>query len=153
MKKTRSDTQKLKLVAIISFVLLLCTIICLSTNVLDFLDQGNLILACVIAIIVFIVLIASSLFFSMAIGALIQHMSTKKSYQRSLNMIKEKLSFEFSEVRLKNPDECTLVTCIPNKDIEVVAKLDEDNNIVFQFQIDAEIITDEYEWFLNNFEV
>lgn len=153
MKKTRSDTQKLKLIAIISFILALFAMICLFTNVLVFLVQENIILTCVIVILMLIVFIASTLFFIMAIVTLFQHMSMKKSYKRSLNMIKEKLSFEFSEVRLKNPDECTLVTCIPNKDIEVVAKLDEDNNIIFQFQVDAEIITDEYEWFLNNFEV
>ena len=87
------------------------------------------------------VFIASIIFSICTIMLLIECVCTKKSYKRNLNMIKEKLSFEFSEVRLKNPDECTFVTCIPNKDIEVIAKLDEDNNIIFQFQVDAEIIT------------
>ena len=86
-----------------------------------------------------------------AISFLIFRHIEKKDQKRDQKKLTAILSSNFSKVRLYNPSNIDAFVNL--KDINCMAKIDEDGNIVYQLQVDATYSTKNYSWFMNHFKV
>ena len=82
-----------------------------------------------------------------SIFILIGNYITKKNIKKI-----QSLTNEFTPVFLK-PNENTLSTYIPSNEIKCMAKLDEDGKIIYKIQVDIEASTENYNAFLQEFEI
>lgn len=88
-------------------------------------------------------------FIGLYIMFILDEHESKKSYLKSLVEI-QNLSTEFTEVKLKKQ----LSEFIPNEAIHCMARLDENGDVIYyQIKVDFESSTDDYETFLENFEI
>ncbi len=128
---------------------------CILTIVLILIDPviciSNPILRCIVGIlfiILFLVsLISLIIFIELLIFTLIGNYITKKNIKKI-----QSLTNEFTPVFLK-PNENTLSTYIPSNEIKCMAKLDEDGKIIYKIQVDIEASTENYNAFLQEFEI
>lgn len=148
MKRQRTNSEIALIIAITSAIILIISIILNCTKVVE----NN-----IIKLVALVSILASAEFFIVSIAAFVTfkhyERNAQKSKEKSFEKIKLKLSNEFSEVKLKDPEISTLIDGVPNKAIKVMAKLDENDKIIFTIQVDAQIRTDSYKWFLDYFDV
>ena len=83
--------------------------------------------------------------------ALIAIASMEHTAKKCRKKVQDTLSTEFSEVKLKT----RLSSCfdIPKESIHCMAKLDENNNIIYQIKVDFESSTQNADTFLDIFEI
>ena len=65
----------------------------------------------------------------------------------------KKLPHNFVNVHFKDFDNFTLSKFVSSEDITCFAKLDEDGKVVYSLQLNVELNTDDYELFLQYFEI
>ena len=106
-------------------------------------------------LILFFLLIGISFILSISMlgiiifGSIMEHYYEKKD-KECFEIVKNKLSNEFKEIKISKSE---FPFDISKNLIKCMAKLDENNNIVYNFQIDTEITSDNYITFTDHFEV
>lgn len=107
-----------------------------------------------LAIVAVILGAFSFLFLVALLGIIIFGIIAEKNYKKenniSFEVVKDKLTTQYTEVKLLNESHPFTIYA---ENIKCMAKLDEDNNIVYKVQIEFEEASDNYRLFTNYFEV
>ena len=158
MKKTRyisHITKNLITIIVTSGIVLLFSVLGLSKSIFEKIpNNGFLILY---ASVIGLLLIASFISFFSALGLILFHSldnyHRKKSYLRSIQKV-QALYGNFSDITFKDWESSPLSDLITEDSIvSCRAKLNDNGEIIYQIQIDAEMSTKDYVWFLKNFKI
>lgn len=160
MSKQRKNgliiNNKIIIIAIIiSGVILLCTTVILKNNPTPAFIESRIILAIYVLIASMLIVVSGLsfiVFTEFLIIKLINDYIDKKKCDKNLVEIK-KLSNEFSKVNLKDYEDSTIKELIPQSEIKCIAKLDENSKVIYKIQIDIESSTEDYNLFLEHFEI
>ncbi|MBE5822373.1 MAG: hypothetical protein E7311_07310 [Clostridiales bacterium] len=154
MKKHSKISENIKALLfflIISALIFGATVICWNCVIMKLhFNARNLLFTIIILLIGLASLVATLTFIGSIITLSIENHYYTKENAKSLEIVKNKLSNEFTEIKI---GENGFPFNFKNEDIKCMAKLDEYNNIIYKIQVDTAIASDDYKTFTDYFEV
>lgn len=156
-KEKRHISTKMKLIIGIVVAILVCLVLVyIYNNYLVGRSFKDNILIFIVGVVIILMTLASGLsalaLIGLLFGEILSNHYEKKSYLKSKEQIKA-LPSNFVNVQFKDFDNFRLSSFVDSKDITCFAKLDENGNVVYAFQLNVEYETDDYETFLRHFDI
>lgn len=148
--------KRVVIATFVELIVAIITILLIVTDTAPTFLRGTWMLFAYYMIILFLAFVSSMLFLAtcsiLIVGVCVNHY-LNRSEQQAEKKVKSTLSHEFKPVKLKNKE--ILQNVLDDSTISCQARLDENNEIVFQIQINANASghTDDYSHFLEKFSI